>query len=135
MTASSDRPNAHAENLLAATTPLPCPFCGAGLETHISCGRTSHEHPENGCVLQILSFDADARLAAWNRRVTAWGQPRPMAEAPRDGTPILAKNAYADDEFFVAYWPSRILGWRTENEILEEKDLAGWWPLPGGLDV
>lgn len=142
-------------NTRALDRPLPLEWRGHGLKLgpfelgyvwievdkgwHGHCPTTDH---------RTISFDkaaeAKSALEAHIRNALggfAWGAPRPMAEAPRDGTWVLAQFASRDTQYRP---PLRfvIVSFRTdephenwwrnaENEIYLASDFAGWLPLPG----
>lgn len=64
-----------------------------------------------------------------------YGDPRPMSEAPRDGTSILLK--YADGHYFFGYFHDDDdgKGWAVTGRgkgAYGDDWYCGWWPLPKG---
>lgn len=150
---------------MTAATPLPCPFCGQeltliseielrdypGIWRQLGPDTWAIRVPADGCPhCSHVLIDRPAKMAAWNRRVPAWGPPRPMAEAPRDRQRVLLllKDPIPRDRKDLRDWdgvpfvgqhigvqPDRLdIGWQFAAPVGQggypDDWFAGWWPLP-----
>ena len=125
------------------SAPLPCPFCGGEAKS----GKTMRGPVMRwiccaACGAYSSAYaSAKSALTAWNARpapAPAAPPTRPMAEAPRDGTPILAQFFGRWAFAVVSPQPSSlgklwVIG-RREGRPYIDDDFAGWWPLPGGSE-
>ena len=61
-----------------------------------------------------------------------YDKPRPISQAPKDGTMILLKFKPGRGRglrYEIAYYDGEF-GWATWCGAFSAKDIAGWWPLP-----
>ena len=77
------------------------------------------------------------RLSRRVAELEAAAQPRPMSEAPRDGTPFLAQRAFGGfcpaGQWGIATSRSETLSsvtFKEGFEVMANEELAGWLPLP-----
>ena len=99
----------------------------------IAAARSAYTNPSNGTAEERWTR---ALLAALRLAPSPW---RPIAEAPRDGTPILATLAvFRTKDHVLLYWDTRVIWADDETGEIDRAceddwqwdDYTHWMPLP-----
>ncbi len=118
---------------------LPCPFCGTPDPEYDNCDHGSGQwYSCRGCPVRVkVGYNEDLKVA-WNTRaqpavlaVPGW---RPIAEAPKDGTPIMGFWTPSDGKVKPGcYGPTLFCdGEWVDPEDIDDgyADPTHWMPLP-----